>query len=586
MPPRPKGASDRSLVVRVLPPLLVVVTALAAAWPVLGNYFYADDFANLVELANYGPRDFLTAPAAGHMYIVRNAVFFLSFRLLGMEPTGYFVIALATHVANVLLLYAVVRRLTGSTPLALLGAMLFGGSPVSAGTLGWYSVYGHALGTTFALGAALFVVPRPGDPPGLSTRAAVAAACCMLAASQCFGTATGVAVIFPLVAVLLRPAAFRSAGTAAALVAVPVLVLAAWFVMHAYRTRLNPWGTVSLKGLLILASDWRDVIWMTVHIFALGVVSLVLGGAYSLSRYPDVISIGSLVAFAVAVAASLRAGWARARALIAFLASALACYAAVAAGRAGLYAALAPKTLLQVYAAATRYHYLAQAWLSVVVCLVLAEADRRLPLPARFKLLLVCGWGAWAAASGVLLRPSVDHFAADRARVTAAWDRIVQQIRHAPTGSTVCLPVEPAPVALGFPGSLGIFMLFNRTDEVERRRVRFVSSDPKLLARRDAGGRMQQLLLPDDECPQRDGHVSDGLPVRAVRRRGYVRLPEPCARGTLERAFGPAQDTRLRPGPQHWDSSRRRGTCNPGMSWRSCSPLPGTGAPTSFDIRL
>jgi hypothetical protein len=500
---RPDAAVGRPLLARAIPPLIVAVAALAAAWPILENYFYADDFGNLVELAEHGPGSFVTAPAAGHMYIVRNTIFYLTFHFFGMQPRGYFVIALATHVANVLLLFALVRRLTDDTPLAFLGAALFGGSPVNPGTIGWYSVYGHALATTFALGAVHFIAPRPGASR-LGTGAAVGAACCMLAASQCFGTATGVAVIFPLIALLLRPDAFRKAGATAALVAIPLLVAVTWFVMHGYRTRLNPAGADSVEGMLTLATDWHNVMWMTAHLFAVGVVSLVLGGLYPLTGYPDFVSTATLVAFAVAVVASVRAGRDRARASIAFLVAAVACYATVAFGRAAIFAAAAPGRLLQVYVASTRYHYLAQACLAVVLCLALAEVSRQLVAPGRWRVLAYT-WGAWAALSGVLLRPPVDHFDASRTLVTTVWDRIVQQVRQAPTGSTVCLPLEPAPLAFGFPGSLGVFMLFNRSDELEGRRNRFVSRDPTLLARRDAGGRMSHLLLPEGECPERHG---------------------------------------------------------------------------------
>jgi len=238
---------------------------------------------------------------------------------------------------------------------------------------------------------------------------------------------------------------------------------------------------------------------MTAHLFALGLAGLLLGPTYPLSRYPDVLSAGILLTFVGATGMSLHARGPRTRALVAFLAAALACYVAIAAGRASLYAAFNPKSLLAAFADSTRYQYLGQVWLAVVLCIVLADVVRRLP-EERYGTLLLCGWGTWAALSGVLLRPPVNHFAANRARVTGAWQRIVEQVRAAPQGTTVCLGVEPVPMPLGFPASLGIFMLFSPTDELEGRRVRFVSSDPHLLARRDAGGRLQRLLLPVDEC--------------------------------------------------------------------------------------
>ena len=493
---------------RVFPPLLVAVAATAAAWPILGNYFYADDFAALVEFANHGLSDALLAPAAGHMCMVRNAVFYLSFRTLGMQPTGYFATALATHVGNVLLLFALIRRVTGSTPLAFLGAALFASSPANTGTLGWYSVYGHALGTTFALVAILLVAPRPDDPPDLGTASAVGAAGCMLAASQCFGTAAAAAAIFPLLAMMLRPAAFRRFGSAAPLIAIPVIVAISWLLINGYRTRLNPAGTEGVASWIVLASDWRRVLSMTAHLFALGVVSLLLGPLYPLSRYPDPISTGVAVVFIVAVAASLAARGSRIRAVVAFLMAALACYGAVAAGRAALYASMVPETLMQILATSTRYQYLGQACLSVALCAVLADTGRRLEtVPYR---LLLYAWGAWAAVSGALLQAPVDHFAEGRAPVAAAWEQILREIREAPPGSTVCLPVKPVPLAIGFPGSLGVFMLMSPTDDVEGRQVRFVSSNPSLLARRDEGGRMQRLLLSDDECARRRARVGDG----------------------------------------------------------------------------
>ena len=499
MASQPRGPVARTLATRLLPPLLVAVAALAVAWPILDNYFYADDFLNLIEFANHGLRDALATPAAGHMCIVRNAVFYYTFRWFGMQPAAYFATALATHVVNVLLLFTLIRRITASASLAFLGGALFAAAPANMGTLGWYSVYGHALGATFTLAAILLVVPASDAPSGLGTRPAVGAACCMLLASQCFGTAAAVAVIFPFLVLLLRPDGFRNTSSAVVLLAVPALVAVAWLVMNGYPTRLNPAGTAGLEGLVRLAGDWRNVSWMTAHLFALGLAGLLLGPTYPLSRYPDVLSAGILLTFVGATGMSLHARGPRTRALVAFLAAALACYVAIAAGRASLYAAFNPKSLLAAFADSTRYQYLGQVWLAVVLCIVLADVVRRLP-EERYGTLLLCGWGTWAALSGVLLRPPVNHFAANRARVTGAWQRIVEQVRAAPQGTTVCLGVEPVPMPLGFPASLGIFMLFSPTDELEGRRVRFVSSDPHLLARRDAGGRLQRLLLPVDEC--------------------------------------------------------------------------------------
>src|SRR5262249_2860027 len=105
----------------------------------------ADDFLNLYELVNRDAAQFVLRMHGGHLLLVRNAVFLLSFGAFGTSPVGYFALALATHLVNVVLLFRVVRRLTGSAKLACFGASLWGTLPVDEAALTWYSVYGQVL---------------------------------------------------------------------------------------------------------------------------------------------------------------------------------------------------------------------------------------------------------------------------------------------------------------------------------------------------------------------------------------------------------------------------------------------------------
>jgi hypothetical protein len=495
--------------------LLPAVAAALAGWPILGNYFYADDFAHLFELASFGPRDFLIAPNAGHMYLVRNAVFYASFRVFGMEPLGYFVTALATHVANAVLLAALVRRVTGDALLASLAAVLFAVSPANPGTLGWYSVYGHALATTAALSALLVVAPSRSDADALTPRAAIAAVVAMLVASQCFGTAAALALVFPAIALLLRPATRHVPRSLAVLAALPILVLLAWLVMNATPTRLNPWGLQAAKGMALLATDYADVGMMAVHLAGLGVDGLLLGTPFPLADYGGAISLIAIAAFVAAATAALVLADRQGRAaLLAFLLGASVCYLVVAAGRAALYVAYAHEPLLRAFAAATRYQYLAQAMLAVAIALVLDALARRTPSHRASGRALLASWLVWAVASAALLPPALEHpDALDRTAVLRARDRLEHAILARPPGAVVCLQIEPVPVAIGFPGSAGVFVLFHPRDEVQGRRVYFVSADPRILALRDAGGRMQGLILPEDACPP--GTRSGSVPGRA-----------------------------------------------------------------------
>lgn len=60
-----------------LPVLLAALAATAVNLPIVRNFFFADDFDHLVFLQNYGPLSFIVQPHAGHMYLVRNTVFWL-----------------------------------------------------------------------------------------------------------------------------------------------------------------------------------------------------------------------------------------------------------------------------------------------------------------------------------------------------------------------------------------------------------------------------------------------------------------------------------------------------------------------------
>ena len=175
----------RAVSLRFLP-LVAALAAIVTAAPILRAYFVADDFDYLYRFANYGPAlTVLAAPQGGHLCLARNAFFFLTFRLFGMHAAWYFATVLVTHVANVLLLYTLVRRLTDSALLACFGAVLFAVNPANIGTLGWYSASCHAMAATFVLAALLLLAPRAGEAPSLGVPAAAAVAACMLAASQC-----------------------------------------------------------------------------------------------------------------------------------------------------------------------------------------------------------------------------------------------------------------------------------------------------------------------------------------------------------------------------------------------------------------
>ena len=484
--------------------LVPALAAVVAGYPILGNGLYGDDYLHLIELATAGPREMLLAPVAGHMCLVRNFIFYLCYLAFGVEPLGYFIIALATHVLASVLVAAVSRRVTGDALVSCLAGVLFAVAPTNQGTIGYYSVYGHALAAVLVLLALLVVTPMAGDTSPLRPRAAVLAASLVLAASQCFGTGAAVAVVFPVVAVLLRPAILRDVRVCAIVVSIPVVVLASWFAMNATRTRLNPMGIKAVVFWAMAASHMRDIAHVGGHLFGIGIDGLLLGAASLETAYGAAPSVVAIVAFVLAVSATLLLSGGRTRrALLACLTAAGSCYAAVAAGRAAYIVAAYPgDQLLTTLENSPRFHYLAQAILAIVVALALAEVRRRLTRPGAVAV-AVSAWIAWAVASTAALTPAaVRPGDVERTTIARARSQLEEAIRREPPGATVCLLVKPVPItSLVQEPSVVVYLLWYPSDEFEGRRVRFVSSDPKVLALRDRGGRIQRLLLWRWRCP-------------------------------------------------------------------------------------
>src|SRR5262249_34026019 len=137
-PTRRRLMALRSMVL----PALALGATLAVFAPILRNYFASDDFLHMYEMVNLPLANFLLAPFGGHVYLVRNTIFLLTYRLFGPVPLPFLAMALLTHLVNVLLLYRLIRVVTGSAALACAGATTWGASPLAEGAIGWYSVYG------------------------------------------------------------------------------------------------------------------------------------------------------------------------------------------------------------------------------------------------------------------------------------------------------------------------------------------------------------------------------------------------------------------------------------------------------------
>jgi hypothetical protein len=202
----------------------------------------------------------------------------------------------------------------------------------------------------------------------------------MLAASQSFGTGAACALVFPLVALLLRPSLLRNWTSVLIVALVPVIVTGAMFALYGPARRLNPLPlTPSQLSMAMISNIWNPtVVHMFGHIAALGVSSLVMGPAYAVIGYPRgavpiLTALGACVVwvFVCGTTASRRAVWPF------WFWQSPATRASLSAAGQRFRCSVRPHCC-RPYIAASRYHYLAQVALALVVTLVLGEITRGL----------------------------------------------------------------------------------------------------------------------------------------------------------------------------------------------------------------
>jgi hypothetical protein len=254
-----------------------------------------------------------------------------------------------------------------------------------------------------------------------------------------------------------------------------------------------------------LLGGWVPVAAMLVHLVGAGIVGTVLSGAYTPTTYPAPLALAALGAFAAALAvAGARAGSAARRRVAGIALVALASYGTIAAGRAELFVAL--QRPIANAATAFRYHYLASAALTVVLCWVLEWlATARL---VRWRdMLLVTALAAVALSlRGV---PPIDHHDQARRETEQVLGTVRAAVAAAPPGSTVYVENRRfAAVAIFvlqhpemFPGWAAVFLIFHRSNLLDGRTVKFVARDPRVLEATRRGGPIASLLVAPDAVP-------------------------------------------------------------------------------------
>jgi hypothetical protein len=454
-------------------------------WPLTRVYFFADDFAAMLDIANRGFLRFVVEPFGGHLCLARNAIFYVVYRLFGFDPRPYYWSALLTHLVNVWLFFRVARAFTGSPVLACLGATLWGTCPLLGGALGWYSVYGQVL-----VGTILLVVLErvEASPAPVSTRVVAGWCALLLAGVFCFGVGIGVALAFPLVLFLLRPAALAERGSQVLVLSLVAIVPALYFGIRRLYFHFVPMPMQDAILAAVALSHYGPIAAMLWHLIGFGVTGIVAGFLVAPQAYPGPASRSLVASFVMAVLAGVLLGDGAARRRIGALASlAVATYALVAVGRANVYALL--KVDPWVAARVPRYHYVGTIPLALLLVVLVGQAVRRQARVVSGAVL--AGWFVAASAAFVRTGWRLEERQPVRAWVAAGMQSIDAHIAAAPVGGDVYIENQRAPFyVLGpmlgpaeFPGLAGIFVLAHAGNVVDGRRVHFVEPDPATRAR-------------------------------------------------------------------------------------------------------
>jgi hypothetical protein len=502
--PEPRGGGAHG----ALYPLLALGLAGLVFAPILANYFHADDFYYLYMLNDHRPLEFLLTPHGGHMLLVRNAAFALCHALFGVDPRGYFALVLLTHLANVLLLYQVVRELTASQRVACFGAALWGMCPVNEGSLGWYSVYGHVLAATLMLWVLRQVIRAGHAPETVRWWAPWLWYLALLLASMSFGVGMAVAMVFPaVVALLLRPRRFRA--TRWAFWSLPLLVVA----LYRALLRLHALVARHLDPTALMLADMARALWwiipaVAIHLVNAGVVRLLLGPFDPAAAYPSRLAYGVATAFYLAALVVFAAadGLTRRRILACALLAGGA-YTIIAIGRGPLLPDLSATP--DSVARWPRYQYLGTLPLAVILCLIVDWMGARLRVSPHAATALLA---VWLMVSGIgYLRSGhrIEHYARDRAAAAAFQSQIIALVDAQPGDAPVYIPnrvfasIDFMGMNWGaFPGWAAMFIAYFPDNTVHAKRVFFVDGHSWLVdwVRQEcAGTRTAQVLVREDE---------------------------------------------------------------------------------------
>jgi len=158
---------------RIFVVVFLILITVAVFWRVVGDKFVYDDYEYLVE--NPHVQDGLTLESAAWAFVstrcsnwhpVTWLSHLLDCEIYGMKPTGHLLTNLLFHLANVLLLFFILSRMTGYMWRSAFVAALFAVHPLHVESVAWVAERKDVL-STFFLMLTLLAYVRYVKQPGL-----------------------------------------------------------------------------------------------------------------------------------------------------------------------------------------------------------------------------------------------------------------------------------------------------------------------------------------------------------------------------------------------------------------------------------
>lgn len=256
--------------------------------PTLNSYFQEDDWGHIYRVADphLNPWSF-----GGWFYRpLFTLVFGWCYNLFGFNPVPWHIIALMLHVINVVLIYALIRRIGFNKAAAAAGAALFGVYPYHCQAVAWLSAFSGTLAAVLGLIAVHIALTRKIPTIFRGLLCSVIYLLAMLSKED----AAGLIIVIPFLPLLIKPKLEKRELVEWGLSCLPLLLMLFIFQRlesSCHQTLGNPMAVISLyhirRAAMFALFSLRDVMPLiaTASLWSAALISIL--PILLWKRYPD-----------------------------------------------------------------------------------------------------------------------------------------------------------------------------------------------------------------------------------------------------------------------------------------------------------